>query len=87
MVPLQVLTSFPLVSPPSNHSTVMLCSSAFTPDITAEWIRPLDRWISTQFQFSFQNGNNNGNGYIHIDIDILSKMLPYNFASVMSLDS
>ena len=44
---LQAFTSFPLVSPPSNHSTVTLCTSEFTPDITAEWIRPLDRWIST----------------------------------------
>merc|ERR1719495_1805604 len=44
---LSMSTSFPLVSPPSNHSTVTLCSSAFTPEITAEWIRPFDRWMST----------------------------------------
>ena len=36
-------TSFPLVSPPSNHSTVTLNESEFTPETTAEWIRPLER--------------------------------------------
>ena len=37
----------PLVSPPSNHSTVTLLAPRLTPDTRAEWIRPLLRWMST----------------------------------------
>ena len=37
------LTSLPLVSPLSNHSTVTLFVSTLMPDTTAEWIRPADR--------------------------------------------
>ena len=33
-------TSFPLVSPRSNHSTVTLRVSILIPETTAEWIRP-----------------------------------------------
>merc|ERR1719431_335252 len=40
-------TSLPLVSPPSNHSTVTLLAPRLTPDTRAEWIRPLLRWMST----------------------------------------
>ena len=40
-------TSLPLVSPPSNHSTVTLRAGRLTPDTRAEWIRPLLRWMST----------------------------------------
>ena len=34
------ITSFPLVSPLSNHSTVTLFVSTLIPETTAEWIRP-----------------------------------------------
>lgn len=34
------LTSLPLVSPCSNHSTVTLRVSGFIPETTAEWMRP-----------------------------------------------
>ena len=34
------LTSFPFVSPLSNHSTVTLRVSGLMPDTTAEWMRP-----------------------------------------------
>ena len=37
------LTSFPLVSPLSNHSTVTLLVSKLIPDTTAEWMRPEDK--------------------------------------------
>ena len=36
------LTSFPLVSPRSNHSTVTDLVSGLMPDTTAEWIRPAE---------------------------------------------
>ena len=35
-----MFTSFPLVSPRSNHSTVTLRVVALMPETTAEWIRP-----------------------------------------------
>ena len=36
------LTSFPLVSPFSNHSTVTLRAAGLTADTVAEWTRPAD---------------------------------------------
>lgn len=36
-------TSLPFVSPLSNHSTVTLFASGFTPLITAECIRPVSK--------------------------------------------
>ena len=40
---LLVYTSFPLVSPLSNHSTVTLLVVVLIPDTTAEWIRPVTK--------------------------------------------
>ena len=50
-------TSFPLVSPLSNHSTVTLLASGFTPLITAECIRPenQDSTFSIPYHFKFWN--------------------------------
>lgn len=48
------LTSFPLVSPFSNHSTVTLLEAGFTADIVAEWTRP-----GKTRKSSVPNNNNN----------------------------
>ena len=50
-------TSFPLVSPLSNHSTVTLLASGFTPLMTAECIRPenQDSSFSIPYHFKFWN--------------------------------
>ena len=45
-----LLTSFPLVSPLSNHSTVTLFVSTFIPDTTAECIRPENKIQWTMFK-------------------------------------
>ena len=68
----------PLVSPPSNHSTVMLRADKLTPVTRAEWMRPLLRWMST---WMAREGRRRGDVEARRGEVVISHLHPYGDAS------